>query len=208
MEFLDVIRSRRAVRDFKPDPLAPQILRRVIDAAIQAPSAMNDQPWRFSVVTDAAMLERMSAAAKRHLLGCLHVLPKPDHFRDLFSDPQLHLFHRAPALIVISADSENPWVSEDCALAAENLMLAATEMRLGSCWVGFAQAWLNALEGRQMLGIPLSHRVVAPIVLGIPKASPPAVPRRAPDIVWVGEDQLHAARNATVMPARAGISPQ
>jgi nitroreductase len=157
----------------------------LVDAAVQAPSAMNDQPWRFSVVTDPALLERMSTAAKKHLLGCLHVLPKPDHFRDLFSDPQLHLFHRAPALIVISADSDNPWVSEDCALAAENLMLAAAEMRLGSCWVGFAQAWLNAPGGREMLNIPLNHRVVAPIVIGLPKATPPAVPRRAPDIAWI-----------------------
>jgi len=148
---------------------------------------MNDQPWRFSVVTDQAVLERMSEAAKRHLLNCLHVLPKPEHFRDMFSDPQLHLFHHAPALAVISADSSNPWVSEDCALAAENLMLAAAEMRLGTCWVGFAQTWLNAPEGRAMIGIPLSHHVVAPIVVGIPKATPPAVPRRAPDIVWVGE---------------------
>jgi len=175
-----------AVRDFKPDAIAPAILRRLADAAVMAPSAMNDQPWRFTIVTDGATLERMSTAAKRHLLGCLHVLPKPDHFRDLFSDPHLNLFHRAPALIVISADSDNPWASEDCALAAENLMLAATELRLGSCWVGFAQAWLNAPEGRAMLDIPLSHRVVAPIVVGVPRAAPPSVPRRAPDIKWVG----------------------
>jgi nitroreductase len=199
MEFLEVLRSRRAVRDFKADAIAPHVLRRLVDAAIQAPSAMNDQPWRFSIVTDPVLLERMSTAAKRHLLDCLHVLPKPDHFRDIFSDPQLHLFHRAPALIVISADSDNPWVSEDCALAAENLMLAATEMRLGSCWVGFAQAWLNAPEGRRMLGIPLSHRVVAPIVIGFPRAPAPAVPRRNPDIAWIGADALAPGANA---PAR------
>jgi len=199
MEFLDVVRGRRAVRDFKPDPVAPQILRCLIDAAVQAPSAMNDQPWRFNVVTDQGMLESMSSAAKRHLLNCLHVLPKPEHFRDLFSDPQLHLFHRAPALIVISADSDNPWVTEDCALAAENLMLAATEMRLGSCWVGFAQAWLNAPGGRDMLGIPLNHRVVAPIVVGLPRATPPAVTRRAPDIVCVSNNAPKLANEDAVV---------
>jgi nitroreductase len=159
---------------------------------------MNDQPWRFSIITDEEMLASMSDAAKRHLLGCLHVLPKPDHFKDIFSDPKLHLFHHAPALIVISADSGNPWVSEDCALAAENLMLAAAEMRLGTCWVGFAQAWLNSPEGRAMAGIPLSHHVVAPIVVGIPKTAPPAVPRKAPDIRWVnvGQDAAVAVASA------------
>lgn len=187
MEFREVLRSRRAVRDFTSDPVPPQALRRLIDAAIQAPSAMNDQPWRFSVVTDAAMLFKMSTLAKRHLMMCLDVLPKPDHFRDTFSDPNIHLFHNAPAMVVISADSANLWVTEDCTLAAENLMLAACENGLGTCWVGFAQTWLNAPEGRNMIGIPLEHHVVAPIVVGNPKAVPPAVPRRAPNIVWVGE---------------------
>jgi nitroreductase len=186
MDFLDVLRSRRAVRDFRAEPVSQQAIRRLIEAATMAPSAMNDQPWRFSVVTDAGLMERMSTAAKRHLLNCLHVLPKPDHFRDIFSDPKLHLFHHAPALIVISADSDNPWVSEDCSLAAENLMLAACEAGLGTCWVGFAQAWLNSVEGREALGMPLSHHVVAPIVVGYPRSTPPAVSRRAPNIVWVG----------------------
>jgi nitroreductase len=187
MEFREVLRSRRAVRDFKSDPVPPQVVRRLIDAAILAPSAMNDQPWCFSVVTDAAMLLKMSTLAKKHLMACLDVLPKPDHFRDIFSDPNLHLFHNAPALVVISADSANPWVTEDCALAAENLMLAACENNLGTCWVGFAQAWLNALEGREMLGISISHHVVAPIVAGYPKTAPPQVLRRAPNIVWVNK---------------------
>lgn len=191
MEFLDVVRNRRAVRDYKPDPVPPSLLRRLIDIAIQAPSAMNEQPWRFTIVTDPARLARMSEAAKRHLLDCLPVLPKPEEFHGVFSDPDVHLFHHAPALVVISADSANPWVSEDCALAAENLMLAACALQLGSCWVGFAQAWLNAPEGRAMLGIPLAHRVVAPIVLGFPKAAVPAVPRKPPTIVWVD------ARNET-----------
>lgn len=185
MEFQDVLRLRRAVRDFRPDPLSPQILRRLAEAAVLAPNAMNEQPWRFTIVTDAAMLLDMSAAAKRHLLDCLPVLPRQEHFRSLFSDPASHLFHHAPALVVISAPSDNPWATEDCALAAENLMLAACDMGLGSCWVGFPQTWLNSRGGREMLDIPVSHHVVAPIALGYPKTQPPPVSRRAPDIVWI-----------------------
>ena len=190
MEFQDVLRGRRAVRDFKPDPLPPQTLRRLAEAAVQAPSSMNEQPWRFSIVTDSELLLKMSGLAKQHLVDCLHVLPKPEHFRPVFSDPNFHLFHHAPALVVISADSENPWATEDCALAAGNMMLAAQDMGLGSCWVGFSQAWLNSLGGRILLDIPVSHHVVAPIVFGYPKSTPPAVSRRPPDIIWI-HDPAH-----------------
>ena len=192
MEFQEVLRSRRAVRDFRPDPVSPQFLRRLAEAAVQAPSSMNEQPWRFTVVTDPAMLQAMSDAAKRHLIKCLPVLPKQEHFRPLFSDPAAHLFHHAPALIVISASSDNPWATEDCALAAENLMLAACDMGLGTCWVGFSQAWLNGREGREMLGIPVSHHVVAPIVVGYPRTSSPLVQRRAPNIVWIRKEKALA----------------
>jgi nitroreductase len=185
MEFQDVLRSRRAVRDFKPASISPAILRRLAEAAVQAPNSMNEQPWRFSIVTDPAMLLAMSDAAKRHLVNCLPVIPKQEHFRPLFSDPATHLFHHAPALVVISADSANPWAVEDCALAAENLMLAACDLGLGTCWVGFSQTWLNGRDGRAMLDIPISHHVVAPIVIGYPKTPATPVQRRAPDIVWI-----------------------
>lgn len=201
MEFQEVLRSRRAVRDFKPDPIPPQILRRLAEAAVQAPSSMNEQPWRFNVITDSAMLLAMSDGAKRHLVNCLPVLPKQEHFRPLFSDPGAHLFHHAPALIVISADSSNPWVTEDCTLAAASLMLTATEMGLGTCWVGFTQTWLNGLEGRKMLDIPISHHVVAPIAIGYPRTVTPPAQRRAPDIVWIRRDRAPAP--ASIQPSAA-----
>ena len=195
MELQEALRGRRAVRDFKPEPVPPQILRRLAEAAVQAPSSMNEQPWRFSIMTDPVLLTRMSNLAKNYLTGALGHMPKPQHFRAVFSDPNFHLFHHAPVLAVVSSNTQNPWATEDCALAAANLMLAAHEMGLGSCWIGFAQGWLNTQEGRDCLGIPSGHQVVAPLALGFPRSPAPPVLRRAPDIVWVhGED--HAMKAA------------
>lgn len=191
MEFQDVLRGRRAVRDFRPDAVPPQLLRRLADAAVQAPSAMNDQPWRFTIITDTALLTRLSTLVKTHLGQSPATLPKSDHFRTVFADPDFHLFHHAPVLVVISAAGDDPWATEDCALAAGNLMLAAHDMGLGSCWVGFAQGWLNTPGGRLMLDIPGHHHVVAPIAIGWPRAPAPPVLRRAPDIVW-HHDRQHA----------------
>lgn len=132
------IRSRRAVRDFKDTPVARPFLTRLIDAAVQAPSAMNEQPWAFTVVQDRGILTRVSTRAKAYALRDPS-LDLPRSLRDLLGRPDFDLFHHAPALIVISSESRSRWAVENCALAAQNLMLCACAEGLGSCWIGLAQ---------------------------------------------------------------------
>jgi nitroreductase len=88
-------------------------------------------------------------------------------------------------LIVIAAVAASPWAVEDCSLAAENLMLATHAEGLGSCWIGFAQPWLNSPAGKAALGFPAAYIPVAPIIVGWPKAAPPPVPRKTPEIRWI-----------------------
>lgn len=80
---------------------------------------------------------------------------------------------------------------EDAALAAQNLMLMATDIGLGSCWIGFAQGWLNTPEGHRILNLPGNARVVAPIILGHPRTVPPSVARKAPLMSWIGHRHSH-----------------
>jgi nitroreductase len=109
-----------------------------------------------------------------------------DHFRSRLSDPNFNVFYHAPALIVISAVEQGPWIVEDCALAAENLMLAAHAVGLGTCWIGFAQSFLNTPDGKKALDLPAAWVSVAPIIVGHPKAGTPAAPRKEPAVKWVG----------------------
>jgi nitroreductase len=109
-----------------------------------------------------------------------------DQLRSHLSQPDFHIFYRVPVLILISAIAQGPWIVEDCALAAENLMLAAYAAGLGTCWIGFAQGFLNTLDGKNALGLPAEWVPVAPIIVGHPKAMPPPVPRKEPEIRWVG----------------------
>ena len=90
------------------------------------------------------------------------------------------------SLILISGEAQGPWIVEDCALAAQNLMLSAHAAGLGSCWIGFAQSFLNTPAGKALLGLPAAWVPVAPIIIGHPKSASPAVPRKAPEIRWVG----------------------
>jgi len=185
MDVIEAIYARRAVRDFTAQPVDEQVLRQLIDAAVQAPSAMNQQPWSFVVVRDRALLARISQEAKAHMLRTSPA-GLVSHHVPVLGDPNFDIFYHAPALIVISAVAESPWAVEDCSLAAENLMLAAAACGLGSCWIGFAQAWLGMPDGRAALTIPAPYVPVAPIIVGHPKSTPRPVPRNAPEISWIG----------------------
>jgi len=103
----------------------------------------------------------------------------------MLDDANFQIFYHAPVLVLISAATEGAWVVEDCALAAQNLMLVAYAAGVGSCWIGFAQSYLNTPDGKAALRLPGSWAPVAPIILGHPKAAAAPVPRKAPEIHWV-----------------------
>jgi len=87
-------------------------------------------------------------------------------------------------------------------MAAENTMLAALDLGLGSCWIGFAQPWLNSEEGLKALGLPQNYRAVAPLIIGHPKAEMPPVARKIPPVNWIGDGLLTQVR----FPVLAAIS--
>jgi nitroreductase len=185
MDIREAIYSRRAVRAFTAEPVADETLRDLIDAAVQAPSAVNEQPWSFVVVRDQALLTRISTEAKAHMPKTTPAGLISHHFQEILNDPQFHVFYHAPVLIVIASVTEGPWAVIDCTLAAENLMLSARAAGLGSCWIGFAQGWLATNEGKAALKLPAGYLPVAPIILGHPQSWPAPVPRKTPDIRWM-----------------------
>ncbi len=189
MDVMEAIYHRRAVRSFTAAPVDSAVLRSLIDAAVQAPSAINLQPWRFAIANRRQTLDRIAAAAKVHLLS--HMQPGSPflRFRDMLEDPAYDLLYRAPVLIVICATSVEQQAAEDCALAAQNLMLAAYERGLGTCCIGLARPWLSAPDGRRLLGIPADCVPILPIIVGQPAAVSPASGRQAPHIDWIDAPQ-------------------
>jgi nitroreductase len=179
------ISGRRSVRDYTRDPVDEATLRGLIDAAVQAPSAVDQQPWTFTVVRNRELLDRISHEAKIYMLATAPADQHSGHFQAMLGNPEFHIFYHAPALVVISANTPGPWAVEDCALAAENLMLAAFAARLGTCWIGFAQKFLGTEVGKTLLGCPSDWVPVAPIIVGHPKSVAQPVARREPVVRWV-----------------------
>ncbi len=185
MDTMEAIYHRRAIRDFTEAPVATEQINLVIDAAIQAPNAMDKQRWAFVVIRDRAVLARISGEAKMLTLKTMGSDPHLSPFREMLSSAQFNVFYNAPALIIICGTEDDRFVEQDCCLAAENLMLAAHVNRLGTCWIGFAEAWLNQAEAKKEIGIPPHYRPIAPIILGHPRTRPAAPERHRPDILWI-----------------------
>jgi nitroreductase len=194
----DTIFHRRAVRSYRPDRVDQASVRRLLEAAVQAPTAMHLEPWAFVVIQDVALLERLSDQAKvlaqaaveeearhRDLLKAPGVSTASDHL-GLLTNPSFNIFYDASTLIVICGKPLGRFVTADCWLAAENLMLAACAMGLGTCCIGFAVPALNTPDAKRELGIPADVAAIAPIIVGVPKGMTPPVPRKAPDVLrWV-----------------------
>jgi len=189
---LDAIYGRRSVRAYTPHTLEHSTVRALIDAAVQAPTAMLEQPWLFVVVQDRQALRRLSdhvQAAWAH-----EAIPKSERhagrgsslhgeFIKRLEDPEFNVFHDAGTLIVICARRLDPLVVADCWLAAENLMLAATALGLGTCCIGAAAAALNGADSKAALGMPADVHAVAPIVVGVPSGGARPVSRAEPTIL-------------------------
>jgi nitroreductase len=186
MDINEAISGRRSVREYTSQAVDEKTIGRLIEAAVLAPNAVNQQPWSFTVVRDQALLDRISREAKVYMLANMPAGGHADRFKSMLGDPNFHIFYHAPVLILIAATATGPWIVEDCALAAENLMLAAYAAGLGSCWIGFAQGFLNTPNGKTLAGLPAACVPVAPIIVGHPKAAVPAVARQSPEIRWVG----------------------
>jgi nitroreductase len=165
MEVMDAIYTRRSIRRFKESDVSDDIIRQVIKAASYAPSAHNGQPWEFIITRDNEKKRRLDEGRT-----WTRFLPK------------------TPVVIVVCAKlpEKSPEGSneqgafyrcvQDTAIAAENLLLAAHGLGLGTCWVGD----FDENTVRNLFSIPEGYAPVALIALGYPAHIPPAPPKRRP----------------------------
>ena len=185
MDVLQAIRERRSIRSYAAQKVDRASVEALLAAAVRAPTAVHEEPWAFAVVQDAAVLKRISDRAKPLFAEQAHRahLDRGGHELHIFESPSFNIFYDASTLIVICAAPAGPFVQADCWLAAENLILAAWGMGLGTCVVGSALPALNRAEVKAEIGIPAQYEAVAPIIVGIPRGATPISPRKAPRVL-------------------------
>ena len=183
MDLRQAIRSRHAVRSYTRQKVLEDDVHRLLEAAVRAPNAKNQQPWSFVIVQKRDLLERFSDETKALWSTTSNTTVSPASRMSL-PGPSFDVFYGAGTLIVICGRSDNEYAEADCWLAAENLMLTACDLGLGTCPVGSATSCLNSAMVKAELDIPREIDAIAPIVVGHPDgpASLPT-PRAAPRIL-------------------------
>lgn len=175
----EVILARRSVRKYTKQALDQSKINTLIEAAVHAPTAMHREPWAFVVVENQQLLLDISDKAKSLIIKeSSHSINKRYDLDHL--DREANIFHDAGTLITICGNIATPFVMADCWLAAENLMLTACAMGLGSCVIGYALPALNDPEIKRILKIPDNFTAISPIVVGYPAEFPTPSYRKAP----------------------------
>jgi len=179
-ETLHAIAGRRSIRRFKPEQIPDTELDEILTAALLAPNARNQQMWHFTVIQNADLLERMVAITKKNALKY-----GSDFIVERASDPSYHTFHRAPTVVMISADDEAQLVHLDCGAAAENITIAAESLGIGSCVIASSAFLFATDEGNELRGellIPDGYSHVCSVALGY-KAEDPPTPERIAGVI-------------------------
>jgi nitroreductase len=195
MEVTEAIKTRRAVREYRPDPVSRADILAVLDAANQAPSGLNRQPWEFVIVTGKKILE-MGASYRSTLDDYLAHWDQSPMREFITRDGIIRFsetFGGAPVVIVvlIPIDEKTNLRKADLestSAALENLLLAATALGLGTCWMTGPLRDEKTL--RRILSIPDDREILAVTPLGYPAKVPAAPPRVDPNLErkvrWVG----------------------
>ncbi|WP_419786297.1 nitroreductase family protein [Pseudodesulfovibrio sp.] len=164
MDVMQALMTRRSVRKFEDRPVAPEMVRQMLEAAMMAPSAINEQPWQFVVVDDRKVLDAVSSVHQYIAMAA-----------------------SAPLGIMVCGDTSlekypGYWV-QDCSAAMENLLLAAHGLGLGAVWTGIHPIEERVEKYRELFKLPESVIPLGFAVIGWPAQAPKSASRFREDRV-------------------------
>jgi nitroreductase len=186
MEFQELLKNRRSIRDYEEKEVPLDAVTDIISESCLAPSSGNGQPWQFVVINGKETIKRLSDESKKTLLS--DIARNPDSpakkYEDILRNKEFNVFYNAPCLVYVIGPQNHRLLDCDCSLFACYFMLAAAARGLGTCWIGLGTNVRNP-ELMREIGIPEGCRIVAPIIIGYPKSIPEPSDRNAPRILKV-----------------------
>lgn len=175
-QVVETIMTRRSVRQYKPQAVEREKMQTIVECGINAPNAMNKQPWEVRVVDNADYINGVTELYKK-------ANPKAAE------DPAFkNMFRNAPTVVFIGHDTKSESSPFDCGLLAENMMISAWSMGIGSCCLGSPARFMKtpeAAEYLQKLGFSEGYELLYCIRFGYPDEAPAAKPREAAKVKFV-----------------------
>ncbi|MCJ7803153.1 MAG: nitroreductase family protein [Desulfobacterales bacterium] len=155
MDILNLLKSRRSIRVYQDRPIPNDLLLQILEAGRWAPTGANLQPWRFIVVTDPETRRRIGEVTRFLFIKSSHV-------------------EKAPVVIVLGFNTQKgKYGRYDVTLAGGNMMTMATNLGLGTCWIGA----FDESKVKEILEIPENIEVIGLITLGYPGENAEVPPR-------------------------------
>jgi len=188
---IEAINNRQSTRAYEQKPVPKEIINTIIEAGNQAPftSITRSQPWRFVVVQDPEFKQKLFQTAfpfwKKATDGMKEQHPElykmATCLYDAMEEPKDVIYYNAPVIIFVIGPATGGAIS--CALACENIMIAAQSFGLGSCYVGFGSLVKGNADVVKALELKDNEAIYGPILLGYPKVDPSAAVASALDSI-------------------------
>jgi nitroreductase len=171
---MDVIRKRRSIRKYKPEQISEEELEMILEAGRFAPSGGNSQTSHFIVIRNRALLNELSGVVEATFAG---MEPEETMYKgtvrviELCKRGGYDFIYSAPTLVVAANKRGYTNALADCAVALENMMLAATSLDIGSCWINHLK-WLTddarIIAFMRKLGLGEDEQICGGVALGYP----------------------------------------
>jgi len=183
---IEAINNRQSIRSYKPKPIPRDVINTIIEAGNQAPSRGREekgtkkflfQPWRFVVVEGPEFKQKLVKTTLPFWKKMIESMKEthPEIYEQVMMqyeampEPKDMVYYSAPVILFVIGPAG---YAVSCALACENIMIAATSLGLGSCYVGFGAMVTGNADVVQALELKDDERISGPIVLGYPKVNP------------------------------------
>ena len=183
------IEHRRSVRAYESKAVPKEVMCTLIEAANQAPSGMNTQPWRFVVAENESFRRKLLETALPNCKKYLEDSVKPvnpqryELILKRFTELQDPIYYSAPTMIFVIG--VGPSAADACPMACQNIMLAAESLGLGSCWVKFGSLVTSNPKIVEELELKADESIFGPILLGYPKGIPQSPAKKPPVVKWI-----------------------
>jgi nitroreductase/NAD-dependent dihydropyrimidine dehydrogenase PreA subunit len=183
-----LVKGRRSVRNYRPEPLDQHLMEELLDIVRYAPTGMNTQTVSWKVILDEQEVQFLSLAVVEWLRTLegdqVHGVKGMLKAWEMGRDP---ILRKAPALIVAHGPADDPMTSASAMIALTTLELAALPFGLGTCWAGFLhQAAASSYEVATALSLPPGHRMLGGMMIGYPEFEYARIPTRKPAQVFWG----------------------